>query len=96
MNSIAVRTALALGMVAGTVAAVMAQAGGSINLTVTGLRNDNGSVRCGLYNSAGAFPQAGHESRGVVAPISGRQAKGGGDAAGLRRLFSLCGGEERA
>ena len=74
MNSIAVRTALALGLVAGTVAAVMAQAGGSINLTVTSLRNDNGSVRCGLYNSAGAFPQAGHESRGVIAPISGRQA----------------------
>lgn len=74
MNWVTVRTAVALAMVAGSVVAVMAQAGDSINLTVTGLRNDNGSVRCGLYNSAGAFPQAGQESRGVVAHISGQQA----------------------
>ena len=41
---------------------------------VSGLRNDNGVVRCGLYAGAEAFPKAGQESRGVVAKIKGRQA----------------------
>lgn len=74
MNRIIVRAVVALAMVAGGIEAVTAQTGGSINLTVTGLRNGNGNVRCGLYNSASAFPHAGQESRGVVARISGQQA----------------------
>lgn len=74
MDWFTVRTAVALAMVAGSAAMVMAQASSSINLTVTGLRNANGTVRCGLYNTAGAFPKAGQEFRGVVAHISGLQA----------------------
>jgi len=31
-------------------------------------------VRCGLFNSAAAFPKSGQEFRGVVAPIANQQA----------------------
>ena len=35
-----------------------------------GLKNDDGVVRCGLYDTARAFPKAGQESRGVIARIN--------------------------
>ena len=57
-----------------SMAAADARAADRISATVSGLRNDNGVVRCGLYAPAEAFPKAGKESRGVVAPIKGRQA----------------------
>ncbi|OFX00245.1 MAG: hypothetical protein A3D94_12825 [Alphaproteobacteria bacterium RIFCSPHIGHO2_12_FULL_66_14] len=56
------------------IAAVQAQQGNTISVNVTGLRNNNGDVRCGLYNSAATFPKSGQEFKGVVAPISGQQA----------------------
>ena len=40
-----------------------------LEAAVTGLRNDNGVVRCGLYASADGFRQPGREFRGVVAKI---------------------------
>jgi uncharacterized protein (DUF2141 family) len=33
------------------------------------VRNDSGSVRCGLYASANGFREPGREMRGAVAPI---------------------------
>ena len=50
------------------------QANGKITVQVMGLRNDNGVVRCGLYNSADGFRKPGREFRGVVAKISGGKA----------------------
>jgi uncharacterized protein (DUF2141 family) len=54
--------------------AAAAQSSGRISVSVQGVRNDNGSVRCGLYNSPNGFPQAGREVRGVAAGIRGGQA----------------------
>lgn len=65
--------ALVLAASVGLVAA-HAQQGNSISVQVSGLRNNNGDVRCGLYNSAATFPKSGQEFKGVVAPISGQHA----------------------
>lgn len=51
-----------------------AQAGNTISVPVSGLRNSNGDVRCGLFNSAATFPKAGQEFKGVIATIANRQA----------------------
>ena len=40
-----------------------AQPGNTINVVVSGLRNNNGNVRCGLYNSAATFPKDGQVLR---------------------------------
>src|SRR5437016_12785291 len=55
-------------------AAADAQQGNTISVPVSGLRNSNGDVRCGLFNSAATFPKDGQQFMGVVAPISGQQA----------------------
>jgi uncharacterized protein (DUF2141 family) len=47
---------------------------GRLSVTVTGLRNNDGVVRCALFNSPAAFPKAGQEWRGVITPIRDRQA----------------------
>src|SRR5215469_8511677 len=44
-----------------------AQSPGKLSVTVAGVRNDNGSVRCGLYSSADGFREPGRETRGVAA-----------------------------
>jgi uncharacterized protein (DUF2141 family) len=70
-----VRFGLALACAAGFIAAdVAAQQGNTINIVVSGLRNNNGDVRCGLYNSAAAFPNDGKQFMGVAAPIANQQA----------------------
>lgn len=51
-----------------------AQSPGKLSVTVAGVRNDNGSVRCGLYSSADGFREPGREMRGAVAPIKNGQA----------------------
>jgi uncharacterized protein (DUF2141 family) len=66
-------TLLLLGLSAG-MGAANAQAADRISVPVSGLRNDDGVVRCGLYAGAEAFPKAGQESRGVIARIKGGQA----------------------
>ena len=58
----------------GVAGAAFGQAGNSISVNVTGLRNNNGDVRCGLYNSAASFPQSGQQFMGVQAPIADRNA----------------------
>jgi uncharacterized protein (DUF2141 family) len=52
----------------------LAQTAGRLSMTVTGLRSNDGVVRCALHNSPAAFPKAGQEWRGVIAPIRDRQA----------------------
>ncbi len=64
---------LLLGLTAG-VGGADAQASGRLSVPVSGLRNDDGVVRCGLYTGAEAFPKAGEESRGAIAKINGGQA----------------------
>jgi uncharacterized protein (DUF2141 family) len=51
-----------------------AQQGNTIAVQVSGLRNNNGDVRCGLYNSAATFPKNGQQFQGVAAPIANQQA----------------------
>jgi uncharacterized protein (DUF2141 family) len=51
-----------------------AQQGNTISVPVSGLRNNNGDVRCGLYNSAATFTKDGEWFQGVVAPITNQQA----------------------
>jgi uncharacterized protein (DUF2141 family) len=46
-----------------------AQSPGKLSVSVSGLRNDSGSVRCGLYASPDGFREPGREMRGAVAPI---------------------------
>jgi uncharacterized protein (DUF2141 family) len=51
-----------------------AQSGSRLSVTITGLRSDQGTVRCGLYVTADSFRQPGREFRGVAAPVKGQQA----------------------
>ena len=69
----AVLAALALSTI--TAAAAVAQTANRISVTVTGLRNDDGAVRCGLYASPDGFREPGREFRGVAAPIKSQRAK---------------------
>ena len=54
--------------------AAEAQQGNTISVPVAGLRDSNGEVRCGLYNSAATFPKDGQQLMGVTARIVGQQA----------------------
>src|SRR5258708_23287124 len=51
-----------------------AQSSGRLSVAVEGVRNDSGSVRCGLYSSADGFREPGREMRGAVAPIKNGHA----------------------
>jgi uncharacterized protein (DUF2141 family) len=55
--------------------AASAQAADRVSVPVSGLRSDDGVVRCGLYAEPQVFPKAGQESRGVIAKIKGGQAR---------------------
>jgi uncharacterized protein (DUF2141 family) len=65
---------LPLALVFGAATAASAQSSGKLNVSVAGVRSDNGSVRCGLYSSANGFREPGREMRGAVAPIKNGQA----------------------
>jgi uncharacterized protein (DUF2141 family) len=51
-----------------------AQQGNTINVAVSGIKDNTGSIRCGLFNSADSFPKDGKEYQGVEAPIANGQA----------------------
>ena len=51
-----------------------AQQGNTINVAVSGIRDNTGSIRCGLFNSADSFPKDGKEVQGVEVPIANGQA----------------------
>jgi uncharacterized protein (DUF2141 family) len=59
MRSLLVPFALALAF--GAASAASAQSHGKLNVPVAGVRNDNGSVRCGLYSSANGFREPGRD-----------------------------------
>jgi uncharacterized protein (DUF2141 family) len=46
-----------------------AEPSGRLTVSVGGVRNDNGTVRCGLYSSPDGFREPGREMRGAVAHI---------------------------
>lgn len=50
------------------------QSSGKLSVNVSGVRNDNGAVRCGLYASADGFRQPGRELSGTIARPHGGQA----------------------
>jgi uncharacterized protein (DUF2141 family) len=67
--------AVAVVSVAGfSLAAAEAQQGNTIAVAVSGLHNNTGDVRCGLYNSAATFPKDGQQFQGAIAPIASQQA----------------------
>jgi hypothetical protein len=57
-----------------TLTAGLSQPAGKLSITVIGVRNSDGVVRCALFNSPAAFPKIGQEWRGVIAPIRGGAA----------------------
>jgi len=63
-------------LVAGSVlgSAVEAQQGNTINVAVSGIKDNTGTIRCGLFNTADTFPKDGKEIQGVEAPIANGQA----------------------
>ncbi len=70
-----IKFGLALALAAGLGGALAeAQQGNTITVPVTGLANNTGEVRCGLFNSAATFPKDGQQFMGVAAPISNQQA----------------------
>ena len=56
---------LALALAFGAATAASAQSSGKLNVSVAGVRNDNGSVRCGPYSSANGFREPGTEALDV-------------------------------
>jgi uncharacterized protein (DUF2141 family) len=64
----------ALVLAVGAATAASAQSAGRLSVAVDGVRNENGSVRCGLYSSPAGFREPGRETRGAVAQIKNGQA----------------------
>jgi len=56
------------------VAAPIAAQAGPVNLTVTGIRNQNGVIRCGLFNSPAGFHEPGKEIMEATGRIDGGRA----------------------
>src|SRR4030095_16479330 len=54
--------------------AAEAQQGNTINVVVSGIKDSNGGIRCGLFNSAATFPKDEQKYQGVEAPIANGQA----------------------
>lgn len=74
MRTTSLRLPLALVLAISSTVIAAAQSGGRLSVPIAGVRNDNGSVRCGLYNSSSGFREPGREFRGAVARISGGRA----------------------
>jgi uncharacterized protein (DUF2141 family) len=68
---LAVAIVIAAGFAAST---AQAQQGNTINVAVSGIKDNTGSIRCGLFNSADSFPKDGKEVQGVEVPIANGQA----------------------
>ena len=68
------RAALACLLTMGVAATAAAQSANKISVGVVGLRDDEGVVRCGLFNSAATFRQPGQQFKGAISQISGGKA----------------------
>jgi uncharacterized protein (DUF2141 family) len=71
----AILTGIATLALAASTVVALAQDQNVITVAVEGLVNDQGSVRCGLFNSADGWPNPGRQLMGVVAQISGGRSK---------------------
>jgi uncharacterized protein (DUF2141 family) len=74
LSALRAKAAVAALILASTLTASLAQPGGRLSMTVTGVRNGDGVVRCALFNSPAAFPKPGQEWRGVIASIRDQRA----------------------
>src|SRR5262245_65380866 len=74
MHAFSTRLMTAAVFTLGLALAADAQTSGRLGISVGGVRNDNGSVRCGLYNSPNGFREPGREFRGTAVPIRNGQA----------------------
>lgn len=74
MNSVILKTLIAAALLLGAAEQASAQPANKLSVSVAGIRNANGIVRCGLFSSADGFRQPGRELRGAVARINGQQA----------------------
>jgi len=74
MHATTIRIVLAAVFLLRALLGVAAQPAGQLTLTVTGVRNDEGVVRCGPYDSPDTFPKPGQQFRGVIARISNQEA----------------------
>jgi len=63
MHRIFISLVFAVALVLGAMPLARSQANGKITVNVMGLRNDNGVVRCGLYNSSNGFRKPGMQFR---------------------------------
>jgi uncharacterized protein (DUF2141 family) len=73
-TAVALSVCVALGLALAGSKGANAQSPARITVAVEGVRNDNGSVRCGLYSSPNGFREPGREMRGVAAPIKNGRA----------------------
>ncbi len=74
MKTVVLKTLIAAALLLAAAEQASAQPANKLSIAVTGIRNGNGVVRCGLYASADGFRQPGRELRGVVARIANQQA----------------------
>src|SRR5262245_31399633 len=74
MRSHALLCPFALVLAGGAATAASAQSAGRLSVAVDGVRNESGSVRCGLYSSADGFREPGRETRGAAAQLKNGQA----------------------
>ncbi|MFT0890944.1 DUF2141 domain-containing protein [Pseudochelatococcus sp. G4_1912] len=70
-RSLACASAMALAFV---VAAPVLASAATVNVNVTGARNDNGVIRCGLFNSPNGWPKAGQQFKKAEGKISNGKA----------------------
>ena len=74
MRAIFIRAAIAAALFAVVAPVAKSQSPGEISVQVTGLRDDDGNVRCGLYNSPDTFHKPGLQFRGALGKISAGSA----------------------
>jgi uncharacterized protein (DUF2141 family) len=74
LSALRAKVAVAALILVSTLTASQAEPAGRLSMTVTGVRNGDGVVRCALFNSPTAFPKPGQEWRGVIAPIGDQKA----------------------
>ena len=74
MRRYALLRPFALVLAVGAATAASAQSAGRLSVAVDGVRNERGSVRCGLYSSPDGFRDPGREMRGAVAHVKDGRA----------------------
>ncbi len=74
MRKVGLQVGMGVIVLSAAIGAAVAQGANRVSVQVSGLRNDNGVVRCGLYADASAFGQPGREFRGTVARINNQRA----------------------